>query len=83
MVTFHGQQNRQVLSACDFFLWGYLNGKVYSRHPNNVTVLKQRIEEIQNIPDNMLSKVLADVRDRVEECPRKGGSHLTNTVFKK
>jgi hypothetical protein len=27
--------------------------------------------------------VLADVRDRVEECPRKGGSHLTNTVFKK
>jgi hypothetical protein len=39
------------LSACDFFLWGYLKGKLYTQHPNNVTVLKQRIEEeSQNIP---------------------------------
>jgi hypothetical protein len=71
------------LSACDFFLWGYLKGKVYTCRPNNVTVLKQpNEEEIQNIPDDMLRKVMADVRDRVEECLRKGESHLTNTVLK-
>jgi hypothetical protein len=71
------------LSACDFFLWGYINGKVHTCIPNNVTVLKQRIEEkIQNIPDNTLRKSMADVSDRVEECLRKAGSHLTNTVFK-
>jgi hypothetical protein len=34
-------------------------------------------------PDDMLRKMLADVCDRVEECLRKGGSHLTNIVFKK
>jgi hypothetical protein len=46
-------------------------------------VLQQRIEEeIQNLPDDMLRKVMAD-RDTVEECLRKGGSQLTNTVFKK
>jgi hypothetical protein len=55
----------------------------YTHRPNNVTVLKQPTEEeIQNIPDDMLSKVMTDVRDTVEECLRKGGSHLTNTVFK-
>jgi hypothetical protein len=83
MVTNHGQEIPAHLSACDFFLWDYLKGKVNTSHPNNITVLKQRIEkEIQNIPD-MLSKAMADVRERVEGCLRKGGSHLTNTVFKK
>jgi hypothetical protein len=36
-----------------------------------------------NIPDDMLRKVMADVRDRVDECLRKGGLRLTNTLFKK
>jgi hypothetical protein len=72
------------LSACDFFLWGYLKGKVYTHRPNNVTVLKQRTEEeIQNIPDDMLRNVMTDVRDRVEKCLRKGELRLTDTVFKK
>jgi hypothetical protein len=43
---------------------------------------RQTEEEIQNTLDDVLSKVMADVRDRVEECLRKGGSLLTNTVFK-
>jgi hypothetical protein len=47
-------------------------------------VLEQpKEEEIQNTADDMLRKVMADVRDRVEECLREGRSHLTNTVFKK
>jgi hypothetical protein len=47
-------------------------------------VLEQpKEEEIQNTADDMLRKVMADVRDRVEQCLREGGSHLTNTVFKK
>jgi hypothetical protein len=65
------------LSACDFFLWCYLKGKVwaYTRRPNNVTVLKRQTEEeIQNTLDDVL---MADIRDRVEECLRKGGSLLT------
>jgi hypothetical protein len=70
------------LSACDFFLRGCLKGKVYTCRPNNVTVLKQPNEEIQNIPDDMLRKVMADVRDRVEQCLRKGGSYLKTRVQK-
>jgi hypothetical protein len=54
------------LSACDFFLWGYHKGKVFTHRPNNVTVLKQRIyEEIKDITEDMLRKVMADARDRV------------------
>jgi len=85
MVSFHEKSPKSPdLNACDFFLWGYLEGKMYAHCPNNVTMLKQRTEEeIKNIADFMLSKVMADARDRVKECRRKGGSHLTNTVLKK
>jgi hypothetical protein len=53
------------LSACDFFLWGYLMKKVYAHRPHTIQQLKDCIrEEIQEIPVNMLRKVMdnGDVR---------------------
>ena len=33
------------LSACDFFLWGYLKNKVFTSPPATIAILRQRIEE--------------------------------------
>jgi hypothetical protein len=44
------------LSACDFFLWGYLK-EVYAHRPHTLQQLKDYIrEEIQVIPVNMLRR---------------------------
>jgi hypothetical protein len=60
------------ITACDLFVWGFLNGKVYALRPNSVTVLKQRIEEeIQNIADGIMHKVMADVSDIVFNSVQK------------
>jgi len=47
------------LSACDFFLWGYLKSKFYVLKPRTVDDLKFSIrEEIAILPQEMLLKVM-------------------------
>ena len=72
------------LSACDFFLWGYLKEKVYAQRPHTVQQLKDYIrEEIQEIPVNMVRKVMDNVRQRAEMCVKYNGSHVSDIIFKK
>ena len=53
------------LSAPDYFLWGYLKGKVYQERPHTIQQLKENIEtEIQQIPRDMLHSVMENVRRR-------------------
>ena len=43
-----------VVVACDFFLWGYLESKVYVRKPRTVDDLKVSIrEEIATVPQEI------------------------------
>ena len=45
------------LSAPDFFLWGYLKGKVYIEMPDTLQQLKRSIiQEINNISPEALGK---------------------------
>ncbi|KAK9888535.1 hypothetical protein WA026_000781 [Henosepilachna vigintioctopunctata] len=68
----------------DFFLWGYLKSIVYENNPQNLTHLRNNIEEkIRSIPRPLLQKVFESVRKRFEECRQRGGRHLNNVVFKK
>jgi len=47
------------LSACNFFLWGYLKSKVYVRKPRTVDDLQVSIhEEIATVPQEMLVNVM-------------------------
>jgi hypothetical protein len=72
------------LSACDFFLWGCLKGKVYAHRPHTLQQLKDYIrEEIRVIPVNMLRKVVDNVRQRAEMCVKCNGAHLSDIIFKK
>ena len=47
------------LSACNFFLWGYLKSKVYVRKPRTVDDLKVSIpKETATVPQEMLVNVM-------------------------
>lgn len=73
------------LTAPDFFLWGYLKLKVFEANPPRTRdELKERIQqEINNIPLDMLRRVMGAFTKRLEECVRNEGRHLTDIVFKK
>jgi len=72
------------LSACDFFLWGYLKEKVYDHRPHTIHELKDCIrEEIQGIPVNMLRKVMDNVRQCAKMCLTSNGAHVSDIIFKK
>lgn len=71
------------LSPCDFFLWGYLKGKVYQNQPLTIMQLKENIRtEVARISENLCNRVFCNMRDRWEECVARQGHHLRNVVFK-
>jgi len=60
------------LSACDFFLWGYLKSKVYVRKARTLDDLKVSIrEEIANLPQEMLVNVMQNFEERLRTCVRQ------------
>jgi len=71
------------LSACDFFLWGYLKSKVYVRKPRTVDELKVSIrEEIAIVPQEMLVNVMQTFEERLQTCVRQEGRHLFDIIFR-
>ncbi|KAJ9574618.1 hypothetical protein L9F63_008245, partial [Diploptera punctata] len=55
------------LTACDFWLWGYLKEKVYARKPEDVDMLKLVIEEeMRAIPLNMYYNAMNDFPKRCQ-----------------
>jgi hypothetical protein len=73
-----------VVSACDFFLWGYLKSEVYVRKPRTVDDLKFSIrEEIATVPQEMLVNVIQSFEKRLRTCVRQEGRHLSDIIFRK
>lgn len=73
------------LTACDFFLWGYLKNAVYAKRPQpqSLAELKRRIRKaVNDIPVNMVKKSMEAVIYRCRECSCQQGSHLDNVIFK-
>jgi hypothetical protein len=73
------------LSACDFFLWGYLKSQVSKAPaPHTVQELKHRIQQaVKGIPVEMLQRVMGDVRKRLTACLELTGGHLNDVIFGK
>jgi hypothetical protein len=73
------------LSACDFFLWGYLKSQIFNAlAPHTVQELKHRIQqEVKGIPVEMLLRVIGDVPKRLAECLERNGGHLNDVIFRK
>lgn len=71
------------LSACDFFLWGYLKSKVYVNKPRNLIDLKEAISaEIMAIEEETVVKVMANFEERLVECITEEGHHLPEVIFR-
>lgn len=71
------------LTPLDFFLWGYLKGRVYDDPPATIAQLKQRIrDEINNIPMYLCQRVFQHLRSCLEECYEQDGRHM-DIIFKK
>ena len=52
---------------CDFFLWGYLKGKVYQPLPNTLMPLKRKVKiEFDRIPYIMVQKAVFNMKKRGE-----------------
>ena len=53
------------MSACDFWLWGYLKEKVYRPLPTTMAQLKARIkEEVRLIPSEMVKAAVLSTKKR-------------------
>lgn len=69
------------LTSPDFFLWGYLKGRVYKNRPQTLDELKMNIAtEIENISVNILNKVAANMVKRVRACVTEQGSHFEHLL---
>jgi len=56
------------LSACDYFLWGYLKSRVFISKPRTIAELRQSIkEEIVAIPEQMTRRVMENLGARLEQ----------------
>jgi hypothetical protein len=72
------------LSACDFFLLGYSQQKMFVKRPNAIQDLKDNVRaDTARIPQDTLREVTHSVRRRVEFYLKSGGAHLNDTIFKK
>jgi len=70
-----------LISACNFFLWGYLKSKV--RKPRTVDDLKVSIREGNaTVPQEMLVNVMQNIEERLRTCVRQEGRHLSDIIFR-
>ena len=73
-----------VLTAPDFFLWGYLKSKMYSTRPTYLHALKENIwEEIAKLSEEKLQAVMRTFVTCVHLCIEEGGGHLKDIVHNK
>lgn len=70
------------LTAPDFFLWGYLKGKVYADQPKTLSALKHNIKrDIAAISTETLEKVMENAKNRAQLCIKEKGKHLRDIIF--
>ena len=69
-------------SVCDYFLWGYLESRVFICKPRTIAKLKQSVkEEIAAIPEQVTRRVMENLGVRLKQCLRNGGRHLSDVLF--
>ena len=65
------------LTPPDYFLWGYLKGRVYRNKPRSTDALKANItEEIQAVTADVLARTFQNMARRVRSCLDANGDHF-------
>lgn len=66
-------------SPCDYFLWGYLKGRLNARKPRSVEGLKKAIaDELRKVPLEMIRRALRAWPQRCRQIRYAGGRHIEN-----
>jgi len=69
------------LTPSDYFLWGYLKGRVYQNKPLTIDVLKANItEEIQAVTADVLARTFQNMARRVQSCLDANGGHFQHML---
>ena len=69
------------LSPLDFFLWGFLKGRIYRVQPQTLTELKDSISEVLGtITPELCQQVIANMRRRLQLCDQLGGRHFEHLL---
>ena len=65
----------------DYFLWGYLKGRVYQRKPRTIDALKANItKEIQAVTEDVLARTFQNMARRVQTCLDANGGHFQHPL---
>ncbi|EFN82647.1 hypothetical protein EAI_09010, partial [Harpegnathos saltator] len=65
------------LTPLDFFLWGFLKGKVYANDPQTIPELKEEIRRtINEISPQLCQNVIENFVKRMNVCKQDRGGHL-------
>ena len=82
MYSFHRFMASQIAkSICDFYLWGSLNGKVYSNNPHTIEEIKMNIRNvIVEITQNELAKVTGNMLKCAELCIQVYGEEFQHRM---
>ncbi len=71
------------LSPCDFFLWGYLKGKVFTSPPDSIHQLRDRIvQAVDNLrqDQDLIRRAVRDMRRRCQLCIDRNGGHVEGSA---
>ena len=69
------------LTPPDYFLWGYLKGRVYQSKPRTIDALKANItEEIQAVTSDVLARTFQNTERRVQSCLDANGGHFQHML---
>lgn len=74
------------LTPCDFFLWGYVKGKVYVSPPTSIDDLKGRVRrEIRNVKQDpmLIRRAVRDMVRRARICIQERGHHIERLLENK
>ena len=65
------------LTPPDYFLWGYLIGRVYQNQPRTTDALKANItKEIQAVTADVLARTFQNMAHQVQSCLDANGGHF-------
>ena len=70
------------LRVPDYYLWGYLKGRVYRNKPRTIDALKANItEEIQAVTADVLARTFQNMARRIQSCLDANGGHFQHMLW--
>jgi hypothetical protein len=71
------------LNPCDYFLWGFLEEKVFLKNPQTIVGLRAVIiQACSEITEDICCQVINNITVRVEGVARHNGGHIEHLIHR-